>query len=483
MSAVALSSCNEESSSATYTSPINLAVTSFSLKADNENTGLDSVYFTIDLDNGIIFNADSLRKGTKVNKVVPLVSFSSEISEATFIMSGGTTREGEVNFKKNPTDSIDFTGNVTLRVKADNNKIETTYRVKVNVHKTDPDTLVWSDIEQKSVASRLENPQAMKTVLSGSSIISLIEENDGTYSKSIAQSIDGYNWNASEITFPFKPEVETLCSSDESLWILADDGSLWQGDIDLSNWTQTGEIWCSMIGTYNNTAIGLCKEGEAIKYAQYPLTELNIKQIPADFPIKGTSNFVTLSNLWTSSPVAFFTGGIDASGKYINDTWAFDGAEWIKLCEGGVPALEGASIIPYYNYRPSASGDSMIEYSVWMLIGGKEANGEFNRTVYISYDNGVNWSPGANSLQLPDAIPPMVYCDNIVADIQKDANLSDGWKTVAKSPKRIKYWTDGDIISWNCPYIFLVGGYSPEGKLYTNVWRGVLNRLTFTPII
>ena len=183
--------------------------------------------------------------------------------------------------------------------------------------------------------------------------------------------------------------------------------------------------------------------------------------------------------------MAFFTGGriVDRDKPLSNATWAFDGSEWIKLSDGGIPALEGSSIIPYYNFRPSAQGNSMIEYPVWMLIGGRMADGSFNRTVYISYDNGVNWTRGTSSLQLPPEIPALVYCDNVVAEIEKSYDLSAGWQSLRRGPQRIRYEVDGSVITWGCPYIFLFGGYQPDGTLSTNVWRGVLNRLTFAPII
>lgn len=155
----------------------------------------------------------------------------------------------------------------------------------------------------------------------------------------------------------------------------------------------------------------------------------------------------------------------------------------MQLGHGGIPALESASVIPYYNYRPSSDGKTMIEYSVWMLLGGRKADGTFNRTVYISYNNGVNWATGATSLQLPEEIPAMVGVDNIVSAREMSANISDAWKKSARRQARIKVETDGDIVTWECPYIYLFGGYAPDGTLYDTIWQGVLTRLTFTPII
>ncbi len=49
---------------------------------------------------------------------------------------------------------------------------------------------------------------------------------------------------------------------------------------------------------------------------------------------------------------------------------------------------------------------------------------------------------------------------------------------------RVKYETEGDEIRWDCPYIYLFGGFGSEGEvLNDSVWRGALNRLTFKPII
>ncbi|MDE7443730.1 MAG: hypothetical protein K2M65_06190, partial [Muribaculaceae bacterium] len=38
------------------------------------------------------------------------------------------------------------------------------------------------------------------------------------------------------------------------------------------------------------------------------------------------------------------------------------------------------------------------------------------------------------------------------------------------------------IEQWECPYIYVFGGYDADGKLQNTVWRGVINRLSFKPI-
>lgn len=479
----AATSCNKSSDTETFVYPANLAVTEFSLSADSKNPGLDSAYFSIDLEHKVIFNADSLRKGTRIDKVVPKITFNSTVSEATIVMTGGTTRVGEVDYQKNPTDSIDFTGKVELRIKANDGSIGTTYRLKVNVHKENPDTLVWSDFGWSQLPSRLPSPVASKSVQHNKKIFTLIEESDGTYT--LVTSTPNFSDRTVEQLFlPFTPQIRTLALTDNKAMMLASDGTLWESSLSMIFWNSTPEKWEAMIGAYTTSAVGIREDNGQKVFAQYPLENLNVKEIPEDFPLRGFTNLVTLVNQWTLSPVAFITGGVTADGGYSDVTWAFDGTEWIKLSQGGIPALSGASIIPYYNFRPSADGKTMIEYKVWMLIGGKRNDGEFNRTVYVSYDNGVNWAKGVNTLQLPPELPAMTDCDNVVSDKELEGNLSDAWtRSGTSGPQKVSYTLDGDYVIWQCPYIYLLGGTLPDGTLSTKIWRGVLNRLRFMPIV
>lgn len=478
-----LTSCNEDTTSESYLTPTNLAVTNFTINTESGSQELDTTFFTIDLDRKVIFNADSLKKGTDVSKLVATISFSSVLSEATIIMSGGSEREGEINYQENPKDSIDFTGDVKLVIKALDNTISATYDIKVNVHKLDPDVLFWDETALNTLPTQAAAPVQQKTVQVGETAYSLIEETAGSYALRSSDDIDAWQWTDTNVTFSFTPDIESLAASDDKLWILDTAGKLYSLQPGDTNWTSTGETWTSIIGGYIDTVVGLKADNSDTIFAQYPDAGINSCRIPSEFPVSNRSNFVTLTNLWTSSPVAFFCGGRTAAGNVSAATWAFDGTEWIQLGQGGIPALEGASLIQYYNYRKSASGNEMIEYKVWMLLGGRMANGYFNRTVYVSYDNGVNWTTGDESLQLPLVIPAMVNCDNVVIDTKKSANLSDLWTKKNNAPRRVKYQLDGDIISWDCPYIYLFGGYAPDGTLYNTVWRGVLNRLTFTPVI
>ena len=85
-------SCNSD----VYEGPIetysNVAVTSFSLyENDNVLKNLDSVFFTIDMSNATIYNADSLPYGTKINKLPVSIVTAATCSATTETVSGCDT--------------------------------------------------------------------------------------------------------------------------------------------------------------------------------------------------------------------------------------------------------------------------------------------------------------------------------------------------------------------------------------------------------
>lgn len=479
----AFSSCKSETEEFDpYYTPVNVSVTSFSLNADDDvMSNLDSVFFSIDLDRGVIFNADSLPLGTKIDKLVPDIEYSSHVTKAIIKMEGGSTRTGEVDYTTSDTDSIDFTGKVTLTLSipfADGDTLKKDYDLKVLVHKQKKDSLMWGDKAYAKLPSRYANPKNQKSLDFKGKAVSLIEESDGSYTYATSSDLYSNNWQKIPVSFPFTPDTRSLTATDRCLNILDTGGNMYEST-DGSTWIATGEKWISIIGAYKDTAIGLKQTTNGISYAQYPLKDLNPGIVDPDFPVSGTSNFVILENKWTNSPVGFCIGGRMINGKLTDATWAFDGSNWVKLSQGGIPAVSGATIIPYYSYRKTQSEWTQTEYTAWLAVGGSKSDNTLNRTVFISYDNGVTWGEGNEQMQLPQEIPDLTGCDNVVMYTQKKAAISDYWTRAGGSTPTV----DGDYIIWECPYIYLLGGKNANDELQNSIWRGVLARFTFTPII
>jgi hypothetical protein len=102
----------------------------------------------------------------------------------------------------------------------------------------------------------------------------------------------------------------------------------------------------------------------------------------------------------------------------------------------------------------------------------------------LSYDNGVNWIEAPDNMALPEYMPSMYQMDYAVVDTPMQASFApEVWSSKGDTAKRIVYDIDGYEISWNCPYIYLFGGCDVKGNLYNTIWRGVINRMSFKPLI
>ncbi len=477
-----ISSCNStEEEIKPYLTPENVAVTSFKISNKKISANLDTTFFSIDLENGVIFNADSLPAGTEINKLVTTIKYSSYATQAVIKMEGGTTRTDTVDYAKTTTDSIDYTGKVTLRLATANNSVVKEYTIKINVHKQDVDSLIWADDQKNALPARQAYPVEQKCVSYKNKAISLIQERDNSYT--LASSDDLYNnkWEKQAVTLGFTPDIRSLCASDSILAILDKQGNMYESTDGLK-WTATGKQWHSIIGGYNETVLGIRNNGTAFEYAQYPQRNLVVTTIDPQFPITDQSNFVTTKNRWTTTPAGLMMGGKRADGSISDCTWGFDGRVWACLAQGTIPAVKSPSIIPYYNFRHTENAWEATEYPVWMLVCGQDDNGNYNRNTYLSYDNGITWSKADEKLQLPKIIPAMSQCDNVVMTTRKSFDLANNWK---KKPGMMRITSEvvGSTLYWECPYIYLVGGKRNDGALFDTIWRGALARLTYPPII
>lgn len=482
-----LSSCNKktETEEEIYMPASSVAVTAFSLKSKSgSKVKLDSVFFSIDLNKGVIFNADSLPVGTDVTKLVPVISYSSSASAVTLTQTGGKYT-GEIDYKTNPTDSVDFSGKVVLKITAEDKTTTRSYDIKVNVHEMEPDSLMWDRLAVVPMPSRLGSPRQQKTVEYKERPYTLILEADGSYTLAVATDILAGEWDRQTLSLDFEPDIRTLNATSDSLYLLDTAGML-HTSADGMAWESTGAKWINTIGAYNDVMLGIRSEGDKILHTFWPLDAGYAEgPVDCDFPVGEYSGFVQFSNRWTTLPIGFMVGGRLSDGSYTDKTWGFDGDHWAVLSEEMTPKVAGATLVPYFVYRKTNSSLVQTEFSVWMLIGGVLSDGKSNRTIYVSYDNGVNWYAADTQMQLPEHFPGLRGLDGIMAEWPKKASLKSNWTDTPSRAlpglARVKYEVEDYEVYWDCPYIYIFGGTNGSGVLNDEVWRGVLNRLTFVP--
>lgn len=489
-----LAACNSDEHSddtdTGYAPPTDVAVTGFALKSnDRVLKDLDSVYFSIDLQKAVIFNADSLPKGTDVTKLVPEIKYSSHITSAIIEMTGGKVREGSVDYRRQPGDSIDFSGRVTLTLTTSSGNARS-YELKVNVHNADPDSLCWGNTAQSKLPSRLANPRQQRTVQMSDKVACMLQEADGSYTLSLTSHPETAEWSRKTLSLPFSPRLRTLTAVSDRLYLLGTDGKL-HSSADLGNtWTSHSETWTNIVGAYGGQLLGLRQDasGYTITSLSDAIPEFRLAGDLAGFPIEDYTNLYCYQSQWMQAPIAVIGGGVDREGKVSNRIYGFDGNSWVLLSEGQIPALRGATFIPYFSYLKTTGVWTFTEFSTLMLSGGISAEGEFNKDLYLSYNNGVNFTKGPQLMQMPSFIPGMWESDAVVASIPKSASLNvAAWNQMPEQKLpgwyRVATEVNGSTITWECPYIYLFGGADAEGHLYDTIWRGVINRLTFTPII
>lgn len=456
-----------------------VAVKDFSIKADSKiMAGLDTVFFSIDLNNGVIFNADSLPKGTDITRLIPQITFANAMSEAKIIMKKEGEKTDTVNYLTNSTDSIDFSKEVHLDVTSYDGQGKYSYLLKVNVHKMVGDSLMWDKMERTPFPSVSGRPINQKSVTKGNGACTLIEEQDGSYTWAECGSLQNPEWISKSLELTFVPEVRSLTASGDLFWILDTDGNLYNSP-DGATWDATGEKWITLIGGYQKHVLGVKDVDGALMHCHYPSSDLiKDSEMSEDFPIYSRSELYTLESQWTDEPTAIFIGGVTASGEVSSHTWGFDGTSWCVIDSQSTAPLKGASLFHYVVYRRTSSSFKQIETDVWVALGGQLADGSYNRTVYLSYDNGVTWMAAKGTMRLPESFPRLYDADAIVSESKLNADIADSWQKT-----RLSYELDGTEITWGCPFIYILGGVTADGTLSDEVWRGILARLAFTPII
>ena len=482
-------SCNDSNDldEYVYVKSSSVAVNSFSLEADNKVLyNLDSVHFTIDLEKRLIYNADSLPVGTKITKLITNMTFPVVSSIELKIKDGEVMKNETLNYSEHAKDSIDFTGDVKLIVVSEDMKSSAEYSIKVNVHKMKPDSLYWNQIARRNLPAYTE-PLNQKTVNFKDNLYCLVREAK-QYLMSTVDNPSSSKWTINKVTFPFEPQVGSFIAGAEEMYILDKGGALYKSTNGI-DWTAAGTAFYSLIGDYKGSMCGIVKDGNVYKHDMYPRPSgFTPDEIAADFPISGFSQTINVENKWQTSSQMLFIGGLDQNGHKSGEVWGYDGENWGQVSNLSIPGATGMTFFPYYNFEVS-TGWVTTKYDALIAVGGNNEKGEVVKKVYISLDNGVNWKLGDSLLQFPDYIPAFSFAQAFVLESEMvSRSAADSWEYFPSKELPVWNWVvtsplsrSGEI-NWNCPYIYLVGGTNAQGELYNNIWKGVLNRLSFKPL-
>ena len=479
VSLTALDSCKDKDDDDTIetysTSTQTTLVKAFGLQADADVlASLDSVYFTVDYDNGLIYNADSLPVGTDISALKVKIDFFNTVNSAILNISGATVQsDTAISYTSSMSTALDFTGKTVLTVTSYDKTQVKDYQIMVLVHKENPDSLKWNHSWRRDLPGLTSRTKAFKVVQQGDLYRAMSFDGNACY----LMTTDNLNasWTSAQADVPFEPQMSSLTATADALYMLDNAGGLWTS-ADGLQWTACGVTWHSILGAYGTRVLGIVADGTAYLHDEYPRSEGFAPTAVEDgFPVAHASDMIVTDNKWAVAQQAIIVGGIDAQGHVLSDVWGYDGLNWGKINNSHsnvLPALVDATLFPYYTYKTLPGVRRYARQETWYVMGGKLADGSLNGKIYLSNTQGITWTAGDSTISQASFMPRFYGAQAIVS------NETFSLSGAAGAPRRVQTV----VTSWDCPFIYLFGGYNDRGELLPSVWRGVYNRLTNTPV-
>lgn len=485
-----VASCNSSSSDYYTELDGNAMVKSFSLASnDKVLANLDSVYFSIDLVSGKIFNADSLPVETKTSALIANI-ITDNASAVTLYVPRPGQEDSTINYLEHSSDSINFAnGPVGIEVVSQNGTTKKMYRVQVNVHTMVSDSLCWGDRAFAALPAAMSTPTAQRTVKSGNTFYTFVT--DGS-SYSVAASNDFASWDPEAFNPGFAMDVNSICHGSMGFCALDADGLVHTANSPKGPWTAGSGHYSAFYGVHQGTVVGVRKNADG-SYAidTYPSVNTVI-DMPAGMPVEGFSPGIELTSEMSAASQLLITGGRRADGSLSGDTYGFDGMQWAKISVTSLPkVMEGVAVAPYYSMKNRKIAWRADALPTLLAIGGRNTQGEISRVIYMSRDWGMHWAKADSLLQPPTELPAVYGAQAIVANRTLTSRSAATWTELGGTRlplgARIESLdaqsrATSPVTEWEAPYIYLFGGYDDNDRLNTTVWRGAINRLTYKPL-
>lgn len=457
----------------TYTSET--SITGFSLGTLNINrmgkdkNGLDSPYvdtldcsnypFTIDQINRIITNKDSLPVGTHIDKVITSITYDAG-------MLGYTPKGSDNDTIWTSTDSIDFTDPVEFKVYAYSGVEGKPYKVTINVHKQEPDTISWKKFDNSFSDRSLLSEQ--KAVYANGKVYVFGKNGNGTHIEYSDVSDDNPKpWVKITDNVPADIDTYSATAWAGNIYFLAGTNSKQLYKLDVT----TDNIEISHVGLNTDTFEKLIG-GNDVKNELYAVKEnKSCKFNGTTWEETGANPF---SNLQGNYPI--FTNTIQASynskitttialcnsSKAANDTVLVfsymsneaNKGEWVSRAQNlPLPNLENVTMI-YYDGKLYAFGGGYGEIKPFSQF-------------YCSTDNGLCWRPVTECMAFPAEVPDPEKPNKEYINFPNLYDTHHGNYSCAVTPK-----LENETYRGNFIWIVWEDG---------SICRGRINRLGFTP--
>ena len=421
----------------------------FSSDATIHAFGIDTIHgkhykFTIDQLKRLIYNRDSLPVGsdTIIDRIlidtmdVTGWITSGSPTDTVFVMSDSVDLRPAMNndagmlFKAHAADGI------TIRE----------YKLKINVHLQDPDSLVWTDMQKRgNVFSNTINLGQQKAVVLGDELF-VYTSNTSAYRTSTAP--DEYNWSEINVSnLPSDVKLTSAVEYNDALYMVTKSKKVFSST-DGAAWTEVttlGDNVIVLINGFSDRLSGIveingkqyfkiCKDGKNWE-AENTADNLILEEVPAGFPTENISTTQTRTGNGVEKVI--LVGMPPVSEKETIPWFSLDGEGWASLQN-----------TIYDTDCPKMNDPAIMYYGGMFYCFGGEMD-----AIYSSI-TGIAWGKTEKKFLLPAAFKGKGSY-SIIVQPTKDT-------TVAPEDKRDFIWV-------------IFGGNGTKNE----VWRGRLNRLGF----
>lgn len=432
---IAISSCLDSDENYEYSSDA-------TIRAFGIDTITKGVYykFTIDQLKREIYNVDSLPMGAD--------SIIKRILIDTLTVTGWVT-SGLNDTVFNMNDSVDLREPIKLKVHAADGITTREYTIKVNVHKQDPDSLIWR--EMPSLPASPASGKQRSVILNEDLLV--YTSTTTAYRTSVSNPASIQWGNLITISgLPSDAKLTSIINFDNRLYTTAENGKAFYSD-NGTNWEEMDMQGMYMVtflagipadevtGSKNMLTGIFAKDGKNFFCAKSAgeTTWKEGEEVPSDFPLKEIYSTVFTNASGIKQTVV--VGNVEETVEATTPWFSKDGLVWADMStptDFSCPAMKNPAIM-YYG-------------SQFHMMGG-----EF-KTIYSSLA-GIAWNESADKFRYASEKVIIPGEDEDDKDTIEYKSLFEGKGDYSLAIDKNHYiW-----IAWN------------DGS----VWRGRLNKLGF----
>ena len=365
-----LCACDNE----TVSSKSSPHIDTFGFQAHDSIKGIETITFTVDSLQCIVYNTDSVAYGVSLKKMLPYVTFIGNPSDLK--VNGAYW---------NQVDSLDFSQPVSMYVLSENKRQEATYTINVNQHTVNPEEICWKKSGEIALASTNYQTQTVVYMEQLYCFVQ-IDEEITVYSSTDGQAWTQLNTNIPSIALPtiteYNQQLYALSADKTKLFTFASND--WRSAVTFQNMQMDdilgqldGKLWLSCVVNNRNCIVS------------FDGTNLNIsanKNLPTLFGIQESSK--------TATEDAMYLIGGSKDGQLYNSVLSSDnGTYWTNIL----------NTTGEYDFSARKKAASCYYFGKLYVFSGIDQNGNVLQDGYFSNNYGYSWESTPAYQQLPEA--------------------------------------------------------------------------------